>query len=125
MDVDVQLEAGGRGEAVAADRAEVRSLSGVDGQVFLQLAFVQEGLATDGAVQRLLPLMRAHVFCQLDERGEGEVAPRARVWPLPLQLPVLEAVLLQFVLLLEGLDAAAALVRSLLSVSPQVVLERR
>lgn len=125
VDVDVQLEAGGRGEAVAADGAQVGSLAAVDAQVFLQLAFVQEGLAADGAVERPLPLVRAHVLRQLDERGEGEVAPGARVRPLLLQLPVLEAVLLQFLLLLEGLDAAAALVRPLLRVGPQVVLERR
>lgn len=125
VDVDVQLEAGGRGEAVAADGAEVRPLPAVDGQVLLQLVLVQEGLAADGAVQRLLPLVRAHVRRQLEERGEGQVAPRARVRPLLLQLPVLEAVLLQLLLLLEGLDAAAALVGSLPRVSPQVVLERR
>lgn len=125
VDVDVQLEAGGRGEAVAADGAEVRSLSGVDGQVFLQLVLVQEGLAADGAVERLLPFVRAHVLRQLNQRGEGQVAPGARVGPLLLELPVLEAVLLQVFFLLEGLDAAAALVGSLLGVSPQVILEGR
>ena len=125
VDADVQLEAGGRGEAAATRGAEVGSLSGVDGQVSLQLVLVQEGLAADGAVERLLPLVRAHVFRQLRQRGEGQVAPRARVGPLLLELPVLEAVLLQVFFLLEGLDAAAALVRPLLGVSPQVIFEGR
>lgn len=53
----VQLEAGGRGEAVAADGAEVRPLPGVDGEVFLQLVLVQEGLTAHRAAQRLLSLM--------------------------------------------------------------------
>lgn len=40
VDVDVELEAGGRGEAVAADGAEVRPLPSVDAHVLLQLVLV-------------------------------------------------------------------------------------
>lgn len=54
VDVDVQPEAGSRGEAVAADGAEVRSLSRMDGQVLLKLVLVQESLSADRA--RLWPL---------------------------------------------------------------------
>lgn len=57
VDVEMQLEAGGRGKAVAADGAEVRSLPRVDAQVLLQLILVQECPAAHGAVQRLLSVV--------------------------------------------------------------------
>lgn len=57
VDDDVQLEAGGRREAVPADGAEVGSLTVVDGQVSLQLVLVQERFATDGTGLWQLPLM--------------------------------------------------------------------
>lgn len=121
----VQLEAGGRREAAAADGAQVRPLSGVQGPVFPQLVPVQEGLAADGAAQRLLTLVRAHVLPQLAQRGEGVVTPGAGVRSLFLELPVLEAVQLQLRLVLEGLNATAALMRPLLHVSPQVIPQCR
>lgn len=119
----MQPQAGGGREAVAADGAEVGSLAGVDGQVPLQLVFVQESPAAHGAGLRLLSFVRAHVFCQLHQSGEGVVAASARVRPLLLELPVSEAVLLEFFLLLKGFNTAAALVRSLFSMSPEVIFQ--
>lgn len=42
MNVNVELEAGSGGEAIATDGAEVRSLPGVNAHVLLQLVFVEE-----------------------------------------------------------------------------------
>lgn len=124
VDVDVQPEAGGGREAAAADGAQVRPLPRVQAQVLLQLVLVEERASAEGAVERLLALVRRQVLRQLAQRGEGGVAARARERPLPLELLVLEAVALQLVLGLEGLHAAAALVRPLGGVRLQVILER-
>lgn len=59
---------------------------------------------------------------QLHQGRKGAIATCAGVWPLLLELPVSEAVLLEVLLGFKGFYAAAALVRSFLSVSPQVVL---
>lgn len=61
---------------------------------------------------------------QLAQCREGVVAPGARVRPLFLELPVLEAVQLQLVLVLECLNATVALMWPLFHVSPQVILQR-
>lgn len=63
------------------------------------------------------------MLSQLKQRGESIDAAGARVGPFLLDLPVLEAVFLQLRPLLKRFDTAAALVRPLLRMSPQVVFK--
>lgn len=65
VDVDVELETSGRGEAITTNGTEVGPLTSVNAHVLLQLVLVQEASGTDWTVSRLLSLMLAHVFCQL------------------------------------------------------------
>lgn len=123
MDVDVELEAGGRGEAVATNRAEVRSLPGVDAHVLLQLVFVEEASRADRAAGGLFSLVFGHVFSQFCQRCKGPVTARAGVWPLFLELLVSEAVVIVVLFMLKTLEAAGALVGPFVYMSAQVVLK--